>query len=249
MKETIDIISNHRSIRKFKNKNVQPEKIKIIIEAAMQASTSSYVMAYSVISVTDPQLKRDLKEISGQEYVAENGHFLVFCADLNRIASQASHEELKEMEKSLQSTEQFIVATVDTALVAQNTVIAAESIGLGVCFIGSLRNDIQQVNNLLKLPEYVVPLFGMALGYPDEQPEKKPRLPIEVVLHENTYQQYDESKQQKIDAFNQQLNNYYQTRTENKRTDSWSDQMIRKYKKAIRMEVTDFVKDKKLNRL
>lgn len=248
MTDTIDIISNHRSIRKFKNKELSPEQIHTIIGAAQQASTSSYVMAYTIIGVTDKSLKAQLKEVSGQEYVKENGHFLVFCADLNRIYQQASAEEQKMMQESLESTEQFLVSTVDTALVAQNTVIAAESMGLGTCFIGSLRNDINRVNDILGLPDYVVPLFGMAVGYPDEQPEKKPRLPFEVIYHKNIYDTNYKYQQGLINKFDEDLKAYYQTRANNTRIDTWSEQMIRKFKKAIRMDVTTFIKEKKLNK-
>ncbi|MGP4108809.1 oxygen-insensitive NADPH nitroreductase [Virgibacillus sp. L01] len=248
MNDTINLISNHRSIRKFKNKKLTTEQIHTIIGASKQASTSSYVMAYTVIGITDETVKAKLKEVSGQEYVAENGHFFVFCADLNRIYQQASAIEQEEMQESIESTEQFLVSTVDTALVAQNTVIAAESMGLGTCFIGSLRNNIKRVNDILELPEHVVPLFGMAVGYPDENPDKKPRLPIEVVYHENKYNKDHQSQQELIDSFNEELKMYYQTRANNARTDTWSEQMVRKYKKAIRMDVTTFIKNKKLNK-
>lgn len=248
MNGTIDLINNHRSIRKFKDIPLTTEQIHTIISAAQQASTSSYVMAYTIIGITDESVKAKLKEVSGQEYVKENGHFFVFCADLNRIYQQATAEEQKEMQESMESTEKFLVATIDTALVAQNTVIAAESMGLGTCFIGSLRNDINQVNAILELPDYVVPLFGITLGYPDEEPEKKPRLPIEVVYHENKYDTNDEFQQGLINKFNQDLQAYYQTRKSNTRIDAWSEQMVRKYKKAIRMDVTTFIRDKKLNK-
>lgn len=248
MNDTINLISNHRSIRKFKNEQLTTEQIHTIIGTAQQASTSSYVMAYTVIGITDETVKAKLKEVSGQEYVAENGHFFVFCADLNRIYQQASAKEQEAMQESIESTEKFLVSTVDTALVAQNTVIAAESMGLGTCFIGSLRNNINRVNDILELPDYVVPLFGMAVGYPDENPDKKPRLPIEVVYHENKYDKNYQFQQELIDNFNEELKMYYQTRSYNTRTDTWSEQMVRKYKKAIRMDVTTFIKNKKLNK-
>ncbi|MBP1948704.1 oxygen-insensitive NADPH nitroreductase [Virgibacillus litoralis] len=248
MNNTINIISNHRSIRKFKSEKLTTEQIHKIIGAAQQASTSSYVMAYTVIGITDETVKEKLKEVSGQDYVKENGHFFVFCADLNRIYQQATAEEQKEMQKSLESTEQFLVSTVDTALVAQNTAVAAESMGLGTCFIGSLRNNINRVNDILELPDYVVPLFGMAVGYPDENPDKKPRLPIDAIYHENKYNTDYQFQQELIDNFNAELKTYYQTRSNNTRTDTWSEQMVRKYKNAIRMDVTPFIRSKNLNK-
>ena len=151
------------------------------------------------------------------------------------------------MQQTIESTEQFIVATIDVALAAQNATIAAESLGLGCCFLGSLRNDIKRVDNLLELPDYVVPLFGLAVGYPDHHPNLKPRLPLESIYHENKYFNYDKQKN-KIEEFNNLLMNYYQTRESNPKNDTWTEQMIRKYKVPRRMEVTHFVESKKLNK-
>src|SRR5690606_31594133 len=86
------------------------------------------------------------------------------------------------------TVENFIVATVDTALAAQNAVIAAESLGLGAVYIGGLRNNIEQVSELLRLPELVYPLFGMCLGVPAQSPMTRPRLPLDSILHTDTYQ-------------------------------------------------------------
>lgn len=119
------------------------------------------------------------------------------------------------MKDNLESTEQFIVAT-DAALAAQNTAIAAESMGLGICYNGSVGNNIKHANDLLDLPDHVIPLFAMAVGYPDHQPEVKPRLPIEVVYHENKYVIGDEQKKLVME-FDEQLKSYYQNRTTNKK--------------------------------
>ncbi|MBP1968278.1 FMN reductase (NADPH) [Virgibacillus natechei] len=247
MNKTIETLLNHRSIRKFKDTKLTTEQIHTIVKAAQQASTSSHVMAYTIIGITDENLKAELKAVSGQPYVKDNGHLFVFCGDLNRIYKQAAPAEQAQMQESIESTEQFIVTTIDVALAAQNATIAAESMGLGTCFLGSLRNDINHVNNLLDLPEHVIPLFGLAVGYPDQQPEIKPRLPIEAIYHENKYAN-DEDQSEIITDFDNQLASYYENRSKNARSDTWSEQMIRKYKNPIRMDVTPFIKDKKLNR-
>ena len=246
MNETIQTILNHRSIRKFTNQQLSKEQIQLIVKAAQQASTSSYVMAYTIIGVTDEEKKAQLATISGQSYVKENGHLFVFCADLYRIYEHTSKSTT--VQKGLQSTEQFIVATIDAALAAQNASLAAESMGLGICYIGSLRNDIRKTNDILQLPEYVIPLFGLAVGYPAKNYEQKPRLPFDVIYHENVYDNDLQRQKQLIKKFDEEISSYYTTRTENKRTDTWTDQMRRKYSKLIRMDVSEFVHDKKLNK-
>ncbi|WP_099157891.1 oxygen-insensitive NADPH nitroreductase [Virgibacillus ndiopensis] len=246
MNNTIETILNHRSIRKFKNEALTPEQIEIIVSAAQHASTSSYVMAYTIIGITDEVIKEKLTSISGHEHVRNSGHLFVFCADLNRIYQLASEEEQEKMKESIESTEQFLVTTIDTALAAQNAVIAAESIGLGICYIGGIRNNVKSVNDLLELPDYVIPLFGLAVGYPDHRPEHKPRLPFDEIYHEN---KYDMKKQASlIQQFDRELEKYYLSRGQNTRKDTWSDQMIRKYTTPIRMDVTKFIQDKKLNK-
>jgi len=247
MNETIETILNHRSIRKFKDKELSQEQIHTLVEAAQQASTSSFVMAYTIIGITDQAIKAELRKVSGQPYVENNGHLFVFCGDLHRIQNQVSEEEARKMKETIESTEQFIVTIIDAALAAQNMTIAAESMGLGICYLGSLRNDINRVNELLKLPGHVIPLFGLAVGYPNHQPEKKPRLPFHVVYHENHYKQM-EDQTKLIHQFNEELQAYYKSRSSNKRLDSWTEQMIRKYSKAIRMDVSPFVQIKGLNK-
>lgn len=246
MNETIETIMNHRSVRKFTDEKLTEKQIHTIVRAAQQASTSSYVMAYTIIGVTDEEKKEKLYTISGQPYVKKNGHLFVFCADLKRIYEQT--DKSSTVTTSLQSTEQFIVATVDAALAAQNASIAAESLGLGICYLGSLRNDINRTNDILELPDYVIPLFGLAVGYPAKETEKKPRLPIEAVYHENKYDNDELHQQALIQTFDEQINTYYQDRSENKRMDTWTNQMRRKYSNNTRMDVHSFVKDKKMNR-
>lgn len=245
MNNTIETIMNHRSIRQFTDQELSKEQIETIVKAAQMASTSSYVMAYTIIGVTDPEKKRQLGEISGQSYVEGNAHLFVFCADLRRIYEQSNKDET--VLTSLQSTESFIVATVDASLAAQNAVIATESLGLGICFLGSLRNDIHKTSEILNLPEYVMPLYGVAVGYPAHKPEQKPRFPLEMVYHENGYDEDIEKHQNLLEEFDKQISNYYHTRTENKRRDTWTEQMVRKYSKLTRMDVTDYVKKQKFN--
>jgi FMN reductase (NADPH) len=247
MNQTIETILNHRSIRKFSDEKLTSDEIELILKAALQASTSSHVMAYTIIGVTDEKLKSDLQAVSGHPHVKNNGHLFIFCADLQRNYQLTSGEKAEFVQQNIESTEQFIVATIDATLAAQNAAIAAESMGLGICYIGSLRNDINRVDELLELPEYVVPLFGLAAGHPEHQPEVKPRLPLEAIYHENTYDQ-DKEKQDKLIAdFDEYLKSYYQTRSSNKKVATWTDQMMDKYRVPTRMDVAPFVKSKKLN--
>ncbi len=245
---TIETILNHKSIRKFKEKKLTDEQIETLVKSAQAASTSSYIQAYSIIGVKDEQKKEQLAEIvGGQSYVANNGHFFVFCADLYR------HEKIGDWESgdvipSIESTEKFMVALIDAALAAQNAAVAAESMGLGICYIGGIRNDLYAVSDLLNLPERVVPLFGLAVGYPDKETDVKPRLPYRHVYHEDSYQSQEVEMKKELDEYNEIVSSYYKERTNGKRSDSWTGQMAKMLTNRHRMYMKEFVEGKGFNK-
>jgi FMN reductase (NADPH) len=247
MNETITTILNHRSIRHFKDKPLSDDQIRTIVASAQAASTSSFIQAYSIIGIKDKDKKRKLAEIAGnQEYVAQNGHLFVFCADLSR------HELIGETEgknvlPSIESTEKFMVALIDAALAAQNAAIAAESLGLGICYIGGIRNNLEAVKDLIKTPERVIPLFGMTLGYPERINDQKPRLPLEHVYHEEEYQQDKKVYLRQLQEYDEMISTYYEQRTEGKRKDRWTEQMANMLEKQTRMYMKEFVQKNKMD--
>lgn len=247
MNEAIETILNHRSVRNFEDKQLSREQIETIVKSAQSASTSSFMQAYSIIGVTDRSKKERLAELVGnQPYVANNGHFLVFCADLYR------HTLIGEMEgidviPSIESTEKFMVSLIDAALAAQNAAIAAESMGMGICYIGGIRNDLKAVQEVLKTPEYVVPLFGMAIGYPAKLNDLKPRLPMNHVYMENQYEQDPAVLKEQLEAYNQQISEYYKERTGGKRADTWTGQMGQMLVKKSRMYMKEYVQGRKMD--
>ncbi|QAS51265.1 oxygen-insensitive NADPH nitroreductase [Halobacillus litoralis] len=244
MNETIETIHKHRSIRKFKDTAITEEQLDAILSSAQQASTSSYMMAYSIIGVTDEKKKAQLAEITGQNYVKDNGHLLVFCADLHRHTLNATPEQYEQMTPNLENSEHFLVSAIDAALAAQNAAIAAESMGLGMCYIGSVRNQLDRVDEILSLPKHVIPLFGMVLGVPDAQPDQKPRLPKQAIYFENEYRDHKET----LNEFDESIAAYYQSRKTNTRHDSWTDQMLRRFTNPMRMDVTGIIKNKGFNK-
>ncbi|TMW73002.1 oxygen-insensitive NADPH nitroreductase [Alteribacter natronophilus] len=244
MNPTIQTLLSHRSVRQFTEKKLSQEQINTIVECAQMASTSSFIQAYTIIGVKNPDTKARLAELAGnQPYVAANGHFFVFCADLNR------HEAAGEMEQtdvtaSLESTEKFLVASVDAALAAQNASIAAESMGLGICYIGGIRNNIEEAGELLGLPDRVVPLFGLAVGEPAKETSQKPRLPLKNVYHEEKYEQDREQFKKGLEKYNETISSYYSDRTGGKRSDRWTEQMSGMLSEPKRMHMKSYL-DKK----
>ncbi|RFU71227.1 oxygen-insensitive NADPH nitroreductase [Peribacillus saganii] len=248
MNEVIETILNHRSIRSFKEQNLTAEQIETIVRSAQSASTSSFVQAYTIIGVNDREKKQRLAELAGeQSYVENNGHFFVFCGDLNRHRILAEMEDVN-LQAPLESTEKFMVACIDAALAAQNAALAAESMGLGICYIGGIRNDLPVVCDLLSIPEGVLPLFGMAVGYPKKVTDKKPRLPLENIYHENGYNNDEASFKDQLIKYNETISAYYEERTDGARKDTWTGQMVHMIGAKSRMYMKEFVEQRNLNK-
>jgi FMN reductase (NADPH) len=189
MTEIFRILNAHRSIRKFKAKAIPEDLLTKIISSSRQAPTSSNLQAYSIIVVKDSVKKKTLAHLAGdQPWVESCPIFLVLCPDLYRLEQVC---KLRGYEINDKYIEDFMVAVVDAALVAQNILVAAEASGLGVCIIGGIRRNPDEVSQLLKLPERVFPLLGICLGYPDQTGVVKPRLPNEIVVFDEEYKEQD----------------------------------------------------------
>ena len=235
----IERLQSHRSIRKFTEQPIDERLLRDLISAGQSAATSSNLQGVSVIRVRNPKTRKAMAELAGgQACVEQAAEFLVFCADLNR-AGWCCEQSGKSMAGGM--TEHFIIATVDVALFAQNVVVAAESEGLGICYIGGLRNDPQQVSDLLALPEDVYPVFGLCLGYPDQDPECKPRLPLEAVLMEERYQPVNQAL---VAQYDDTMRAYYQRRTGGKLDRAWSQEMSALLGKESRPHMRAFLEKK-----
>ena len=182
---TIDLIHAHGSIRHYKPDPVPVEVIETIISAAQRSSTSSNLQAYSVIVVTDADKRQKLSKLcDNQKHITEAPVFLAWCADLARLNLTC---QLRGYTQVTDQVENFLVAAVDTAIAAQTGALAAESLGLGICYIGAIRNDPQAIIELLGLPKLVFPVCGMTIGWPIKAPRRRPRLPLSAVLHWERY--------------------------------------------------------------
>jgi len=238
MNQIIDLLKNHRSIRKFKPDPVSDETLQTIIEAAGKSSTSNFIQAYSIIRVTNVDKRKQIAELAGpQAWVEKSPVFLMFCADLKRSKDACIYEN-REMNSGFM--EQFIIATVDIAIIAQSALLAAESLGLGGVFIGGIRNNPEKVCELLKIPDLVYPAFGMCLGYPDEKPEQKPRLPVDVILMEDSYQESAAD----LKKYNEICSSYYQNRSMGSRDDTWTRQISAMVSKPLRPHMKAFIEKK-----
>ncbi|MFT5720392.1 MAG: nitroreductase [Motiliproteus sp.] len=239
MNPTIRLLNAHRSIRKFSEQKIPQKLLEDIVRAGQSAATSSHVQAYSIIHVVNQKNREQLAELAGgQQYVASSSDFLVFCADMKR-ATDAAERAGADVVRGM--TEQLLVASIDTALMAQNIAIAAESEGLGLCFIGGIRNNPAEISDLLRLPEQVYPVFGMCLGYPEQHPEVKPRLPLASILKQDYYD--GEQDPELIAAFDDRMRTYYLERTGGNKQTNWSEQLKPLFTSKLRPHIKQFLED------
>ncbi len=237
MNSVVDTIKNHRSIRAFKDQPITREQLDTIVECGISASSSSLLQVVSVIRVTDKEKRLKLAELAGnQKYVATAAEFLVFCIDYQR------HYEMNPSVKP-EFTELTIIGAVDSGIMAQNCLLAAESMGLGGVYIGGLRNSPKGVDELLGLPKYTAVLFGMCLGHPDQDPQLKPRLGANVIVHENIYKPLDKAV---IAEYDQTMLDYYQGRSSNTKQQGWSEQITAKLSQESRPFILSYLNDKGL---
>ena len=243
--ETIELMLNHRSIRKFTDQAISKSDLEHLILAGQSAASSSFIQAYSIIRVTDQSVREKIAEAAGgQKWIVEAPEFLVYCADLKRIELACVQQEQGKLEGH---TEHFLAATVDVALVAQNVLLAAESIGLGGVYIGGIRNNPQLLADLMELPDQVYPVFGMCLGWPAIDPEVKPRFPVASILHQEKYQL--EKVEDDVSAYDKQMTEYYQSRDSNSRTSDWSTETAKAVQLKKREHMMSFLQNRGLLKL
>lgn len=219
----IELLTSHVSVRKYKDSPLSKEDVVELVRAGQHAASSNFVQAYSVIHVTDNEKRVKLAELAkNPQQILSAGAVLVFCMDFHRIQQGASFLG-KEIDFS--HAESLLVGVTDVALFAQNVAVAAESKGYGICYIGGVRNAPEEISMLFNLPAGVAPMFAMTIGVPDEANEVKPRLPVEAILHENSY---DANKYEDIiPVYDEIMNDYYLSRGSNRKDAAWSDAMAK----------------------
>lgn len=188
--QTIELMHQHGSVRRYKSDPLPAGAVEQIVAAGQRASTSSNLQMYSVVALMDENRRADMSVYCGnQAFIREAPLFLAWCADLSRLERVAARRGYRQVSGY---AENFLLSVVDVSLAMQNAALAAESIGLSICYVGAIRNQPQDVIDMLQLPHLVFPLAGMSVGYPYRPPRIRPRLPLEAVLHLDVYNTEDE---------------------------------------------------------
>ena len=192
MNQVIEQLKDRKSVRVFTDKQITPEEVSAILYSAVNAPTAGNQQLYTIINVTDPQLKEQLAEsCDHQPFIAKAPLVLVFCADCRKWYNTYLEYGCEPRKPGVGD---LMLAVSDTNIAAQNAVVAAQSLGIGSCYIGDIMENAEQQRELLSLPPYVFPAAMLVFGYPTEQQmerEKPLRSEMRHIVHENSYRDMD----------------------------------------------------------
>jgi FMN reductase (NADPH) len=174
----------HWTVRKYKPIPMPPEHFDIILEAAQRAPTDATAQMYSFVRLTDADLRKKIADLSGNPHIAAASESFIICADIYRLEKILATADLK-MGFFPHIAVHFAIG--DAVLAGQNMLIAAEMLGYRGCWIGGVINALEEISQLIQLPNGVFPFAALTIGVPDEKHKARPRLPRKMILHENKY--------------------------------------------------------------
>lgn len=210
--EKLKIFLTRSSVRNFTQEKISDAVLNQLFCAALQAPTSSHIQAFSIINITDAETRTKFYHLCGQQpWILEASHFVILCADLYKVAtwSQLDFQELpSEQTPNGISQDAYLASLIDAALVGMTLSLAAETLHIGSVMIGSIRNSVSEVAQILQLPIGVVPVFGLCLGYFHKRKQPKPRLPKNLLIFENQYA-LPENHTELRDKYSSLLAQYY----------------------------------------
>jgi len=184
----IDILKERKTIRKYSDEDVSDDLLNEILEAGIRASTTGNMQVYSIVITRDRKMKEALAPLHfNQPMMMQAPVSLTFCADFNRFKKWCHNRNATPCYDNFLS---FMTAAIDAIIVAQTVSIAAESKGLGICYLGTAIYMAEKIIDVLNLPAGVVPVTTLTIGWPAEDPEQVDRLPLDGVIHRETYADY-----------------------------------------------------------
>ena len=194
-------ILSRASVRKFSKKPITKEILTILLASAQSAPSKSNLQQYSILVIQDTSIKTEISNLIGNtKWALTAPVFLLFLADIRRNIKISSDRGYKHKNNNVDT---FMNGVIDAALSMQSMVIASEAMGLGVCPISMIRNIIEEVKLICKLPKGVFPIAGLAVGWPDEKAPVSLRLPQDIVTHVNIYK--EDNLSQKINEYDERV--------------------------------------------
>jgi len=195
MNETLQLIDRRTSLRTYADRPIEEVHVDAILESAIRAPTAGNMMLYSIIQVSDPAKKRALAETCGHAFIADAALILLFLADMQRWVDffdggdVATYCEEEGLEYRTPDPSKLLMSCCDAMAAAQNTVIAAESLGIGSCYIGDIMGHAEEHRELFDLPEFSFPITLLCYGHVPEglEPKRRERFDRRFIVHRDAY--------------------------------------------------------------
>lgn len=233
MKSVKESLLDRRSIRRYEREAISEEDMNLIYEAIRNTPTSYNGQQFSVIDVTDSELKLKLYSLIGQKQIKTCSHFLLFLTDYHKISVIADRmgEDMPDFNDSIDG---ILVGVVDASLAMMSAVAMAESLGLGCCPIGYARTVAPEaVSQLLGLPKKTFVVCGLSIGVPREHPDLKPKQPTDIVIFKNRYNTDDKAVGERLAEYNETVREFNATRTGDKTDNDWTTHILHYYNEAL----------------
>ena len=242
MKSVKDTLLNRVSCRRYEREAVTQEQLEFIYAAIRNTPTSYNGQQFSVIDVDDQEVKLQLEALIGQKQIKTCSHFMAFCMDYHKIMAGAEAKGV-DMPPFYDTVDGVTVGMIDAALAMMSAVVAVESLGLGCCPIGYARTkDQKAVAEILKLPQHVMLICGLAIGVPREQNDLKPKQPADLMIHHNCYRQ--DSVAQDVIDYDTVVTRYNQTRAGGASDNDWVDHIIGYYREAMKYRMLEALRER-----
>jgi nitroreductase len=197
--ETMRLLLERASCRDYSDEKVPPEVLKAVLEAGTHAPTGGNLQPYSIIKIEDEANRRWFVELGAQGFIGEAPVLLLFCIDYRRLQRWAELEVAPFTATS--SFRHFWIAFQDTIMCAQNICTAADAMGLGSCYIGTVLEIFPELKDKFALPDGVFPVVLLCLGYPKAEVLPRKKLGVDVVVHDEEYRELE--NRELLDAFNE----------------------------------------------
>lgn len=242
MKDVKDALLLRTSVRRYEREPIPEETMELIYRAVENTPTSYNGQQFSVIDISDQQLKEELYALTNQKQLKTCNRLLIFCSDYNKISALAEKKKI-DMPRFTDTMDGVTIGIIDASLAMMSAVVAAQAAGLGSNCVGYLRTvDPAKVAELLKLPKGVFVVCGLALGVPREQPDLKPKQPASLVFHKNHYRQDREKMVEELEDYDDVVKVYNRSRSGGTTDNDWCAHIIDYYRHAMEYRILDYLK-------
>lgn len=247
MKDVKETLLSRTSVRRYEREAIPQETMDFIYEAVRNTPTSYNGQQFSVIDISDQDLKVQLYELTNQKQLKTCNRLLIFCSDYNKIHLLAERKGL-QMPPFTDTMDAVTIGIIDASLAMMSALVAAQSCGLGSNCVGYLRTvDPARLAEMLHLPKGVFVVCGLALGIPREQPDLKPKQSSELMFFSNRYREDTDKMTDQLSEYDSTVQQYNRTRSGSTSENDWCGHILDYYRHACEYRILDYLRDQGYN--